>query len=256
MKRRGNINDNNKERKPRAPSISKYLWQKPENKKPKNRIVGVIGDSHFPFNDSRYIPFLIETFEKFGVTDVVHIGDMVDNHSLSRHNTHPDAVGNITEKELAQELVDELVDVFPYLHYCLGNHCKIPQRQAATLGLSSMYLKSFSELWNLPETWSVKEKHIIDGVVYTHGTGNGGKDGALNGAIKNRMSTVIGHAHSYAGIKYQSNGVDTIFGMNVGCGIDQDTYAMAYGKDYPNKPVLSCGIVFDDKNGMVVVMSE
>ena len=231
-----------------------YLWQLDEKDKPKQRVVGVFSDTHFPFTIKGYLKFIIEAFVQYGVTDIVCNGDMIDNHSLSRHGSHPDAVGALTEKDLSQKLVNEYVSIFPVVKYVLGNHDRIPQRQAASLGLPEGYLKSFSELWNLPDTWDVKEKHIINGVVYTHGTGNGGKDGAINGAIRNRMSTVIGHSHAYAGVKYNNNGVDTIFGMNVGSGVDNDTYAMVYGKDYPNKPVISCGVVFDRMNGMVIIM--
>jgi hypothetical protein len=31
--------------------------------------------------------------------------------------------------------------------------------------------------------------------------------------------------------------------MDVGCGIDNDTYSMAYGKPFAQKPVLGCGLV-------------
>jgi len=249
----GNINDN-KPKKTNKKLKIKYLWQLAEKDKPKKRVIGIWSDTHFPFTVEGYLEFVIETFVRYGVSDIVCDGDMVDNHSLSRHDSHPEAVGTVTEKELSQALVDKYVEVFPVVKYVLGNHCRIPQRQAATLGLPEGYLKSFSELWNLPDEWDVAEKHIINKVMYTHGTGSGGKDGAINAAIRNRMSTVIGHSHAYAGIKFNNNGLDTIFGMNVGCGVDNDTYAMAYGKDYPNKPVISCGIVFDNCNGMVVVM--
>ena len=31
--------------------------------------------------------------------------------------------------------------------------------------------------------------------------------------------------------------------MNVGCGVDNDHMAFAYGKQFPTKPMLGCGIV-------------
>jgi len=237
----------------------KTLKKKTKVKKLKsksNRVVGVFSDTHLPFMKEGYIEFVVETFKKYGVTDVVLNGDMVDNHALSRFNSHPEAVGPITEKDLAQKVINKLVKLFPNVYYVLGNHDLIPMRQAATLGLPETLVKSFAQLWDLPDTWIIAERHIIDDVIYTHGTGSGGKDGAINAAIRNRMSTVIGHSHAYAGIKYNNNGLDTIFGMNCGSGVDNDTYAMTYGKDYPNKPIISCGIIFSNTNGMVVVMND
>jgi hypothetical protein len=45
-----------------------------------------------------------------------------------------------------------------------------------------------------------------------------------------------------------------IFGMNVGCGVDVKAYAMAYGKVYPKKPTLGCGIVIDGKIALFIPM--
>lgn len=33
--------------------------------------------------------------------------------------------------------------------------------------------------------------------------------------------------------------------MQVGCGIDRNSYAMAYGKNFP-KPFISCAVVLND----------
>jgi hypothetical protein len=33
--------------------------------------------------------------------------------------------------------------------------------------------------------------------------------------------------------------------MQVGCGIDNDAYAFHYGRQFPKKPVLGCGVVLD-----------
>ena len=63
------------------------------------------------------------------------------------------------------------------------------------------------------------------------------------------MPTVIGHTHSSAGVHYTANERDTIFGMNVGCGIDVKRYAFAYGKDFPRKPIISCGVVSSTRHG-------
>ena len=44
--------------------------------------------------------------------------------------------------------------------------------------------------------------------------------------------------------------------MNVGCGIDIDAYAFAYGKYDKNRPTLGCGIVFDSGNAIFVPMGK
>ena len=42
--------------------------------------------------------------------------------------------------------------------------------------------------------------------------------------------------------------------MAVGCGVDNKTMAMAYGKNFKNKPIISCGIVVDGKFPVVEYM--
>ena len=64
--------------------------------------------------------------------------------------------------------------------------------------------------------------------------------------MSNRQSTVIGHVHSWGGVQYTSGPKDTIFGMNVGCGIDETSYAMAYSKPFRYRPTLGCGVVLGD----------
>jgi hypothetical protein len=46
-------------------------------------------------------------------------------------------------------------------------------------------------------------------------------------------------------IQYSTSINDTLFGMNVGAALDPDTYAAAYAKDMPKKPVVNCGVVLE-----------
>jgi len=43
--------------------------------------VGIIGDTHLPFELDGYLEFCQETFEQWGVDTVVHIGDFIDIRS-------------------------------------------------------------------------------------------------------------------------------------------------------------------------------
>ncbi len=63
-----------------------------------------------------------------------------------------------------------------------------------------------------------------------HGNNSTGPNGALNTAIFKRTSFVQGHCHSEAGCKYSANHDSLIFGMNVGCLVDNTSLAMRYGK--------------------------
>ncbi len=57
--------------------------------------VGIIGDTHLPFELEGYLEFCQETFDAWEVDTIVHIGDMFDNHSLSFHDSEPNLHNNI-----------------------------------------------------------------------------------------------------------------------------------------------------------------
>lgn len=232
------------------------LWLLNEDEKPEERIVGVIGDVHEPFSHENYLQFCVDTFIKHRVTDIVFIGDLVDNHAISRHQTSTKALSPTQEYEMVLERLEGWKITFPEAKFLIGNHDAIPSRQLATLGMPDFYLRSYTDLWKLPDTWEIDTEFVIDDVLYFHGINSSGKDGALNSALNNRMSTVQGHAHSWLGCKYSANKRNIIFGMNVGCGIDVESYAMEYGKHYVKKPTLGCGVVYSSTEAYAVPMGE
>lgn len=233
---------------------SRFLREK--QKEDKQEIVGVIGDTHFPFVHPNYIHFLEDTFRRYRVTKIVHVGDLVDNHAISRHQTETEAVDPSTEYELARLQVELYTKAFAEVSLTLGNHDLIHERQAATLGIPRQFVKGFHELWGLPKTWKVDEQLIINNVLYEHGINFLGKTGALDKAVNMMMSCVIGHSHAFGGCQYKSNAHSLIFGLNVGCGVDIDRYAFNYGKYNKNREILGCGIVFDSANAIFVPMGD
>jgi predicted phosphodiesterase len=231
-------------------STERYKELHPAVEKP----IGVFGDPHIPFDHPNYLQFVIDTFKHYRVGRVVCVGDLVDHHALSRFLSETCAKGSYDELDMAIERVQAYTKAFPKVNMCLGNHDEIPYRQAATVGIGRRYMKSFHEILELPKTWILDEEFIINNVLFKHGINCTGKDGALNTAINERMSTVIGHSHSHGGCKYSANKRNLIFGMNVGCGINVTAYAFAYGKNSKFRPTLGCGIVFNESNAIFVPM--
>ena len=172
---------------------------------PKREIVGVISDTHIPFEHPNYLKFCVDTFKRYGVTRVVHIGDLVDNHAISRHQSETSAMSAESEYAVALKRVGLWTKAFPKLTLCTGNHDLIPHTQAATLGMPEPFLKTLRELWMLPKGWNIVPEVIIDGVYYFHGIGSTGKTPAYNRMANNRMSTVQGHTHSRFGVAYHAN---------------------------------------------------
>lgn len=221
--------------------------------------VGVISDTHEPFCLAGYREFCYDIFNMFRVDEIVHIGDEVDGHALSDYVSDPDGWSPGHEMEQAQKNLNEWYRLFPRVKVCIGNHTARPYRQAMKAGLPKRILKSYNEIWEAPDGWRWDFTWEIDGVLYEHGHGAGaggaGKYNAPNRAKTNRQSTVCGHTHAWPGVLYFASHKDLIFSLDVGAGVDNDAYSMAYGKPYAQKPVIGCGIVMGGFNAFFVPMN-
>lgn len=206
----------------------------------------VIGDTHLPWEHPNYLEFCLQIQNRVKCGTVVHIGDLVDNHSMSlKYNADADLHSPKDEIEKAREHLKDWFKAFPRVFLCLGNHDRRVDLKGRHVGLPSEVFKPFREIWDLPKDWKDAFSWNIDGVVYQHGTGLSGDQAHIKAASLNRMSTVIGHTHSTGAINYLVSNKDRIFGMNVGCGIGEGL-AFEYGRDFLKKPVLGAGVVTDN----------
>ena len=214
-----------------------------------NKNILVISDSHIPFEHPDYLDFCKRIHKAFKCSEVVHIGDIVDNHSISYHEHNPNLWNPLGEMKKADEHLKPWFKAFPKVKLCRGNHDSLVDRKGKTVGLPKRCFKPFREIWNLPDKWVDAFEHQIDGVRYFHGTGYAGKYSHVQAAIDSRQSIVMGHTHSTCGVEYIANSREIIFGMNVGCGIKRSSLAFAYGKDFKRKPIIACGVVSITKKG-------
>lgn len=219
-------------------SIKPYLDGNPDN-------ILIIGDTHEPFSKDGYLKFCRDQQEKFNCGTIVHIGDLTDNHAVSYHEKDPEGRSAGDEFQMALSRCHQWYETFPEAYICIGNHDALPFRKAFTAGLPSHWLKSYQEMLDSPSTWKWDFTHEINGIIFQHGTGLSGEMASINAARENRQSTVIGHLHTVMNTRFLASSKDLIFGMSVGCGIDHEKYAFAYGKQNTRKPVIACGVVLD-----------
>jgi len=206
----------------------------------------IIADTHFPFEHRNYLEFCKEIQNRCKCGTVVHIGDLVDNHSISYHEHDPNGWAPLHEMEETDKHLKPWFKAFPKLKLCRGNHDALVDRKGKTVGLPRRAFKPFRDIWNLPKDWIDGFEFDINGVLYKHGTGMSGRYAHVMAAERARQSTVIGHVHSSLGVEWIVSSKDAIFGMQVGCGVDRKKYAFAYGKDFPRKPILGAGITTDN----------
>jgi len=205
----------------------------------------IIGDSHIPFEHPHYLDFVVQIQKRVKCKNVFHIGDLVDNHSISYHEKDPDGKSPKEEYKDAKKKLLLWKKAFPEMRICRGNHDCLVDRKGRTAGLPSEVFKQYREIWEFPEGWVDDWDFDFHGVYLTHGTGYSGKNAHVQAAYDARKSAVIGHIHSVGAVQYIDTGTRPIFGMQVGCGIDRRKYAFAYGKDFRYKPILGCGVMTD-----------
>lgn len=205
----------------------------------------IIPDLHLPCSRPHAIEFCKEIQKKYKCDTVVFIGDILDFHAVSFHAQHPEMPGPTNEFTLAYQELQRWYKAFPKAKVCIGNHDYRVIRLAESVNIPKKFLREFAEVWDTPK-WDWKDEHIIDNVLYFHGTGGGGGlIPAYNKMKSLSMSVVLGHFHSRAGIKFLVSHKSRLFGMDVGTLINDRSMAFAYGKYNVERSVLSCGVVIN-----------
>lgn len=208
----------------------------------------VIGDLHAPFTKRKYIDHCVDTYNRFRCDRVVFIGDVLDNHYSSYHETDPDGLSGGDELDAAIYHLSEWVNTFPEAFVTIGNHDRLVARKAFSGGIPSRWVRDYSEVLEAPG-WTFTPDIEIDGVLYQHGEGGT----AHRVAAREQISVVQGHLHQQAYVQNLVGRRSRLFGMQVGCGVDRKAYALAYGKAGP-KPAISCGVVIDSGHTPIVSM--
>ena len=202
----------------------------------------VIGDLHEPFCLDKYLEFCVSKYEQFDCTEVVFIGDIIDNHYASYHETSADGMGGSDELELSIKRIARWYKAFSGIKttVIIGNHDRMIMRKAQTSAIPSKWIKSYKEVLEVPN-WNFVERYVKDGVQYLHGEGGT----ARTKCRADMQNTVQGHLHTQAYCEHYVGQNFRVFGLQVGCGIDHESYAMAYAK-YGKKPAIGCGVVLNN----------
>lgn len=212
--------------------LEPYLVGNPNN-------ILIIGDLHAPFTLPKYLEFCLEQQKKYNCGKVIFIGDIIDNHYSSYHESDPDGMSAGDELDKAINQIQVYYKAFPVATVIIGNHDRLVYRKAFTGGVSKRWVKEYNEVLKVPN-WEFVENVDIFNVNINHGEG-----GTARAKMRKELQSQIqGHLHSDFYIEYVVGKNFRIFGMQVGCGIDHHSYAMSYGKNF-KKPAIGCGVLLN-----------
>ena len=200
----------------------------------------VIGDLHEPFCLDSYLDWCKEQYEIYNCTEVVFIGDIIDNHYSSYHESSADGLGGLDELELAIKRISKWYKAFPIATVIIGNHDRIIMRKAQTSAIPSKWIKSYKEVLEVPN-WEFVERYELNNVQYIHGEGGT----ARTKCKADMMNTVQGHLHTQCYTEHYVGKNFRVYGTQVGCGINHKSYAMAYAK-YGKRPAVACAVILNN----------
>lgn len=206
----------------------------------------IISDQHFPYEHQDIIPFLSKIKSKYKPDKIINIGDEVDYHAISFHDSNPDLLSAGDELELAIVKLKKLYNLFPKMDLVESNHGSLVYRKGMSNGLPKKIFKSYQEILRAPKGWVWHQDLIVKDsnnqpIYFCHGKSND----ILKLSQSMGMSVVCGHYHERFEIRHWSSKVGTFYGMFIGCLIDNESMAFNYNKLNLKVPILGVGMIIN-----------
>jgi len=223
----------------------------------KNKSIAVISDMHIPYHHPDLVPFLRAVKNKYKPDKWVCIGDELDKHAMSFHDSDPDLYSAGHELEKSIEVLQPIYKMIPEMDLVESNHGSMVFRKAKAHGIPQAYFKDYRDMIQAPKGWKWSfdlTLKLPDGqkVYFCHGkTSN-----VLKLSQNMGMSACQGHYHSSFNIQYWGNPNGLFWGFQVGCLIDTDALAFAYNKTTPNRPVIGMGVIQNGHPRLVPLLKD
>lgn len=205
----------------------------------------VISDMHIPYEHPDAYTFLLKVKKEYEPDLIINIGDEVDKHALSFHDSDPNLASAGDELKAAQKILKKYGKLFPEMYLVDSNHGSLAYRRAKAMGMPEAYLKEYGEVLKTPKNWYwTDELNVMSGgnhVIFRHQW----KKNPLICAQQMGACVVQGHFHESFDIQYASSPSKLLWAMTVGCLIDKRSLAFAYNKTNTKRPIIGCGVIIN-----------
>jgi hypothetical protein len=214
----------------------------------RNACILAVSDPHAPYMHPDNVAFLAAIKRKYRPTRVVLLGDEVDHHAMSFHDSDPDLPSAGDELKAAIAQLQPLYRMFPEADIMDSNHGSMVYRKGKHHGIARKYLRDYGEVLEAPAGWRWHDELILkvpggNQVFFHHGLS---KD-VMKVVAQRGMCAVQGHYHTEFRIGYLGNPNHLLWGLQVGCSIDGKALAFAYDKVNLGRPVIGHGLI---ENGL------
>lgn len=222
-----------------------YVKEKNDYSGDNSRIL-VISDMHIPYHHEDTIPFLQHLKDKYKPTRVICLGDELDHHALSYHESDPDLPSASEELKKCLPIISQLEDMFPVLDILDSNHGSLVWRKAKTHGIPRHYIKSYNDVLGVGRGWKWHFDLTIQlpngQYCYFH---HGKTTDVTKLSQQMGMNAVQGHYHNDFKTGFWGNPTGLYWGMQCGCLIDDDALAFSYNNVNIKRPVIGTGLIIN-----------
>lgn len=211
-----------------------------------NTSILVISDQHMPFEHPDMFAFLAAIKNKYKPTNIINIGDEIDQHDLSFHDSDKDLPSAGDELKKAIVKLKKMEKLFPSMILIDSNHGSLALRKFKHHGIPMKYLATNHQIYGVSKKWQwVNDLTLTlpngNKCYFVHGISKNGRQLAAQRGV----CTVQGHYHTEFRIDYISNPANLLWSMQVGCLIDKKSLAFAYDKLNLQRPVIGIGLIID-----------
>lgn len=211
-----------------------------------NKRILIVSDLHCPYEHKDTVAFLRAIKKKYKPTRVILSGDEADFHAISFHDKDSDLDSPGKELEKAIESLKPLYNLFPKAQVLESNHGSLVIRKAIANGLSRKFFKSPQDVLEAPKGWTwhfdINLKLPNGSSCYFHHSKGAN---VKRNSQSMGCSFVQGHHHESFEIQYWGNPNALLFGMTVGCLVDNKSLALAYNKNNLRRPIIGCAVIVD-----------
>ena len=219
----------------------------------------VIPDLHAPYQHPDTLKFLRAVKAEMQPDLVVSLGDELDYHAMSFHDSDPNLDSAGAELERGKRFLRRLLAEFPQVLVCHSNHGSMTYRRAKAHGIPVQLVRRYRDIvfpgldasgWSWADAWKVNTP--LGTVMFKHQS-----SGILADAAHNGCNLVVGHNHGNFSVEYCASSAHLYYGCYSGCLVDKDSLAFAYGRLSKNKPIIGCTLILNGRPTLVpMVLKE
>lgn len=121
----------------------------------------VIPDLHFPYCHPDALDFIHKIVKLMSPSRVICLGDELDYHAMSFHNSDPDLDSAGVELLKAIGYISHLKSICPKMDLLDSNHGSMAYRKAKFNGMPRHLIKSYREVLEVDNDWNWHDQLIL-----------------------------------------------------------------------------------------------